>query len=168
MVRRMLRKGSVVAFSALALLVAGCGPGVRAQGSAAIAGFLHTVQADDGEAFEAGIDRPALRADLREQLAALGKSRGVDVGGASEFALDRMITPQAVRLTAARVGPGWPATPTAAQVVPHMQVADRGHVCLEEAASHRCLLAFARRDGAWRLVGMRFTPPPSEAAPGEP
>jgi len=168
MVRRMFRTGSVVAFSALAFAMAGCGPGVRAQGSAAIAELLRAAQADDGKAFEAGVDRPALRVDLREQLAALGKSRGVDVGGASEFALDRMITPQAVRLTAARVGPGWPATPTAAQVVPHMQVADRAHVCLEEAATRRCLLSFAQRDGAWRLVGMRFTPPPSEAPSGAP
>jgi hypothetical protein len=164
----MVRKGPVVAFSALALLMAACGPGVRAKGSAAIASFLAVVQRDDPRAFEAGVDRPALRADLREQLAELGRTRGVDVGGASEFALDRMITPQAVRAAAARVGPGWPAAPTAAQVVPHMKVVDRAHVCLEEAASRRCLLSFAQRDGAWRLAGMRFTPPPSEAPPNAP
>src|SRR5205807_7092140 len=105
MVRPMFRKSPVAAFSVLALLMAGCGPGVRAQGSAAIAAFLRAAQGDDGKAFEAGVDRSALRADLGDQLAELGRSHGVDVGGASEFALDRMITPQAVRLAAARVGP---------------------------------------------------------------
>jgi len=148
--------------------MAGCGPGVRAKDSAAIASFLAVVQRDDDRAFEAGVDRPALRADLREQLAELGRTRGVDVGGASEFALDRMITPQAVRAAAARVGPGWPATPTAAQVIPHMKVADRRHVCLEEAATHRCLLSFARRDDVWRLVGLQFAPPPAEPVSGNP
>jgi len=158
----------VAAFSALAVLLGACGPGLRAKGSAAIASFLADVQRDDVKAFEAGVDRPAVRGDLRAQLAALGKTRGVDVGGASEFALDRMITPQAVRAAAARVGAGWPATPTAAQVLPHMKVADPRHICLEEAATRRCLLSFAQEDGAWRLVGLRFIPPAPEAAPANP
>jgi hypothetical protein len=165
MVRGMLRKGPAVSFFAFALLLSACGPGVRAKGSAAIAGFLATTQADDRKAFEAGLDRPALRSDLGDQLAALGRSRAVDVGGASEFALDRMISPQAVRLTAARVAPNWPATPSAAQIVPHMKVAGRDHVCLEDAASRRCLLTFAQQHGSWRLVGMLFTPPPT-SVPG--
>lgn len=163
MVRRMVRKGLVVALSALACLMGACGGGVRAKGSAAISAFLAATQREDRQAFEAGLDRPALRSDLRDQLADLGRSHGVDVGGASEFALDRMITPQAVRLTAQRVAPGWPAAPTAALVIPHMKVSDPTHVCLEEAASRRCLLSFAREDGAWRLVGMAFTPPPADA-----
>src|SRR5437016_413755 len=120
MVRRMLRKGSVTALSALACLLAACGPGVRADGSAAISRFLAAAQGDDRKAFEAALDRPAVRADLTAQVAELGRSRGVDVdGGASEFAMDRMITPQTVGLAAARTAPGWPATPTAAQIVPH-------------------------------------------------
>ena len=159
MVGNMLRKGPVVALLALACLLSACGGGVRAKGSAAISAFLATVQHDDRQGFEAALDRPALRSDLREQLTELGKTRGVDVGGPSEFALDRMITPQDVGLTAQRVAPGWPATPTAAQIVPHMKALDSRHVCLEEAATRRCLLSFAKRDDRWRLVGMAFTPP---------
>jgi hypothetical protein len=174
MVQRMLRKGLVTALSALACLLSACGPGVRADASKAIAGFLGAAQRDDRKAFEAALDRSALRADLSAQVAELGRSRGVDVdGGASEFAMDRMITPQAVGLAAARTAPAWPATPTAAQVVPHMKITDHTHVCLEEAAGHRCLLTFMRRDGAWRLVGMLAVqlqpdppaPRPTPAAP---
>jgi hypothetical protein len=163
MVQPMHRKGLVVALSALACLLSACGGGVRAKGSAAISAFLAATQREDRKAFEAGLDRPALRSDLRGQLADLGRAHGVDVGGASEFALDRMITPQAVRLTAQRVTSGWPAAPTAAQIIPHMKAPDRAHICLEEAASRRCLLSFAREGGAWRLVGMAFTPPPADA-----
>lgn len=145
----------MTALSALALLLSACGLGERSQASKAIAGFLAVVQRDDRDAFEKGVDRRALQSDLRDQLAEMGKSRGMDVdGGASEFALDRMISPQAVRLAAAHIAPGWPPTPTADQVVTHMKVRDSSHVCLEQAATKKCLLDFARRDGVWRLVGM--------------
>ena len=149
----------------MAALLSGCGGGVRTKGSTAIASFLTTAQGADRAAFEARVDRPAVRSDLTEQMAEVAKRRAVDVGeGPSEFALDRMITPQAVRVAASRVAPGWPATPTAAQIVPHMKAKDSRHVCLEEAATRRCLLSFTQKDGVWRLTGLQFTPPPAETA----
>ncbi len=160
-----LPMGSVVAFGVLALALGGCGLGARAKGSAAIAGFLAAVQRDDHAAFEAALDRPALRSDLSEQMADVGKTHAVDVGGPSEFALDRMISPQAIRLTAARVAPGWPATPTADQILPHMKARGLNFVCLEEAATKKCLLSFTLEKGVWRLTAMAFTPPPAEPAP---
>jgi hypothetical protein len=162
-------KGSVIAFSVLTLAVgaglSGCGLGARAKGSAAIANFLAAVQRDDRTAFEAALDRPALRSDLSEQMADVGKTHEVDVGGPSEFTLDRMISPQAVRLTAARVAPGWPATPTAAQIIPRMKARGLHFVCLEAATTKKCLLSFQQEDGVWKLVAMAFTPPPAEPAP---
>lgn len=157
-------KGRVVAFSLLAFSLSACGFGARHSGSAAIASFLATVQKGDRKAFEAALDRPSLRSDLSEQLADVGKTHEVDVGGPSEFALDRMISPQAIRLTAARVAPDWPATPTAAQIVPHMKARGLNFVCLEEAATKKCLLSFKQEDGAWKLTAMAFTPPPATAA----
>lgn len=168
MVGRMLRNSTAVALGVFASLLGACGGGVRARGSTAIASFLASAQRNDPKAFEAALDRASLRSDLSEQLADVGKSHEVDVGGPSEFALDRMINPQAVRLTAARVAPGWPPAPTPAQIVPHMKAPDRRHVCLEEASTKRCLLSFAEQNGAWRLVGMAFTPPPSDGPPAAP
>ena len=159
--RAMFSKGSAAGFCGLAVLLSACGGGMRTKGSAAIASFLAVAQGGDRRALEPLLDRTALRADLTAQISDLAKRHAVDVGeGPSEFAVDRMITPQAVRLTAARVAPGWPAHPTAAQIVPHMKAKDSRHVCLEEAATKRCLLTFAQKDGAWRLTGMMFTPPP--------
>jgi hypothetical protein len=162
-------KRPVVASSMLVLVLSawglgGCGFGARHGGSVAIAGFLAAVQKDDRKAFEAALDRPALRSDLSEQLADVGKTHEVDVGGPSEFALDRMISPQAIRLTASRVAPGWPATPTPAQIIPHMKARGLHFVCLEDAASKKCLLSFTQENGAWRLTAMAFTPPPASAA----
>ena len=163
MLSQRLYTRSAASLCACAALLSACGGGVRTQGSAAIARFLATVHSGDRKAFEALIDRPAVRSDLTEQMADVAKRHEVDVGeGPSEFAVDRMITLQAVRLTAARVAPVWPATPTAIQIAPHMKARDSRHICLEEAATKRCLLSFARKDGAWRLTGMMFTPPPAE------
>src|SRR5207253_1086966 len=115
MVRDMLRKGVRAAVSLLALALAGCGVDVRADAAQGVARFLDAVRRDDRKAFEAAIDRPALRADLRDQLAQLGRAKGLDVGGASEFALDRMISPEAFRLVEARTGQAMPVAPSAAQ-----------------------------------------------------
>ncbi|MGZ3378426.1 MAG: hypothetical protein ACXU8S_17665 [Phenylobacterium sp.] len=158
MVRRMLRRRAPLAASVLVLALSACGIDVRADAAQGIARFLDAVRRDDHQAFEKAIDRPALRADLRDQLADLGRARDIDIeGGPSEFALDRMITPEAFRLVSARTGEPMPMAPSAAQVALLMTVKDKSHVCLGDAAGQRCALAFAKRGGAWRLTGMRAT-----------
>lgn len=150
----------------LALTLSGCGLGTRADAAGAIARFLDAVHRGDKTAFEAGLDRAALRADLRDQLADLGRSRAIEVdGGPSEFALDRMITPQAFKLVEARTGRPLPMAPTAAQVALLMKVRDRNHVCLADPGKARCRLAFTRENGVWRLVGMQATDLTIEIAP---
>jgi hypothetical protein len=158
----MLRKGPAAAFLALTLVLSGCSLDVRADAAKGIARFLDAVHRGDRAAFEASIDRPALRSDLRGQLAELGKESSLDVGeGASVFALDRMITPQAFRLVEARNGQALPAAPSAAQVALSLQVRDRTHACVTrpgpEPGQSRCVLAFAKKGRAWRLVGMQAT-----------
>jgi hypothetical protein len=154
----MLRRNLVVALTALAVTLGGCDIGVRADASKAIERFLTAVHDDDRKAFEAAIDRAALRADLRDQLTDLARAKGVVVeGGPSEFALDRMINPAAFRLVEARTGQALPAAPKVAAIALMMHVRDRSHVCVGDPGKPRCLLSFAKRDGTWRLVGMQAT-----------
>ncbi len=166
MVRRMFRKGPLVALSALALSLAACGPDPGQAAATAIAKFMAAVQRDDQPAIEAALDRPALRANLRDQLADLGRANGIDVGaGPSEFAMDRMITTQAIRLAEARTG--LPAAPTAAQVAPLLKMPDKAHACVQDTARDHCALTFARRGDVWRLAGMLATEP-HHPQPGRP
>jgi hypothetical protein len=173
MVRRMSARRINIAASAALLALAGCSIDVRADAAQGVAKFLDAVRRDDRKAFEAAIDRPALRADLRDQLADVGRAKDLDIeGGPSEFALDRMITPDAFRLVSARTGEPLPMAPSAAQVALLMTVKDKSHVCLGDEAGRRCALAFAKRGGAWRLTAMRATelkvvalpPPPAPKA----
>jgi len=67
--------------------------------------LLDAAMKGDRVAFEAQIDRPAVRDDVRRQVAQMASVTNLDVeGGASEFALDRMITPSALKLVKAGTG----------------------------------------------------------------
>lgn len=149
MVRPMRR----VAWAAALLLtatVAGCAKPTK-QAAPDVLAFLTAVQSQDQAAFEARLDRTAVRRDLRAQLVELARGAGVEVeGGPSEFALDRMINPNNIRLA----GP----TPSVVELRRLLKRVDDRRVCLpERTAEQACLLTFERQKGgkvAWKLVRM--------------
>ncbi|MBU1379032.1 MAG: DUF2939 domain-containing protein [Alphaproteobacteria bacterium] len=151
----MLRTTVVLALAALGL--ASCN-GSAPKGAAETASRLLTAAyKNDRVAFEAEIDRAAVREDVRRQVNDMARTKALEIdGGPSEFALDRMISPDALRLVD-KTGARLTTPPTARQVVPLMKVVDEGHVCLKDVESPKnCLLTFAKgKDPKWRLVGMR-------------
>ena len=127
----MIRQLSLIALASLGL--AGCG-GTAPQGSApqgaaeSASRLLTAAYRGDRVAFEAQIDRPAVREDVRRQVTRLAQATTLDVdGGPSEFALDRMISPQAFRLVHAGTGKALTSAPTARQVAPLMRTLDARH-----------------------------------------
>lgn len=153
----MLRTTAVLLAAGLGL--AGCGrtaPPVQGGAAESASRLLTAAFTGDRVAFEAEIDRAAVREDLRRQVTGLAKGAALDVdGGPSEFALDRMISPAAFRLVHAGSGEALREAPTAKQVAPLMQVLDGRHACLKDAERGGCLLTFAKGNGHWRLVGMK-------------
>lgn len=155
----MFRAPLLLAVAALAL--SGCGGAAPKGATESASRLLAAALNNDRVAFEAEIDRAAVRDDLRRQVAAMARSTGLEVdGGPSEFALDRMISPDAVRLVDGQ-GHRLTTPPTARQVAPMMKPIDGKRVCLRDAeAPDDCLLTFAKGKAAkagegWRLVGMR-------------
>ena len=117
--------------------------------------LLAAVLSGDRVAFEAQIDRAAVREDVRRQVAEIAKGSALEVeGGPSEFALDRMIGPDAVRVVDGS-GAAPAAAPTPAQVAPLMRRVDSKKACLRETDGDNCVLTFAKGKDHWRLVGMR-------------
>jgi hypothetical protein len=136
--------------------LAGCGGGGSTPDGAAQSAsrLLAAALKGDRAGFEAQIDRAAVRDDVRRQVSQMAKGSALDVdGGPSEFALDRMIGPQAVRVVQAGTGQAVTRPPSPAQVAPLMKRVDRGRVCLKGKTSD-CALMFAKAHGGWRLVGM--------------
>ena len=148
----MIRKLAVLV---VALGLTGCG-GAAPQGAAESASrLLAAALKGDRVAFEAEIDRAAVRDDVRRQIADVARGSVLDVeGGPSEFALDRMISPAAIRVVHAGTGETLTAPPTPAQVAKLMREVDGSRACLRGRKGD-CLLTFAREKRDWRLVGMK-------------
>lgn len=157
MVRPMDRMVRVAALAALVFATQGCGrkPAARAETAAAQA-LLVSAWSEDAQSFEAVIDRAAVRADLRQQLMRVAQANVLAVeGGASDAALDRMITPHAFRLVAAGSGAPLAAPPTREQAAALLKSDGKDRVCLhDQTPQEACLLTFAKARGGWRLVGM--------------
>jgi hypothetical protein len=172
MVRGMKIPIPLAVLSVLALALGACSGGEKTEASKDVARFLDAVRRGDRQAFDAGVNRPEVRSDLREQVKELARLKGVEVdGGPSEFAMDRMIAPEAFHMVDARTGQPPAAGPTPAQVEAMLKVRNATRVCLDDATTHACRITFAKRDGGWKLVGMPATdlrievPPPAPAKP---
>lgn len=157
MVQPMVRTVGVVAATALVLAAGACGrkPAERAE-SSAVQTLLASAWTRDEEAFETVVDRPSVRADLRRQLNQLAEANALAVdGGASDAALDRMITPHAFRLVDALSGMPLTQAPSRAQAAALLRRIDDHRVCVhDQTPEQTCLLTFARAKAGWRLVGM--------------
>jgi hypothetical protein len=138
---------------AVALPLAACNGSAPRGAIESASRLLAAALSGDRVAFEAQIDRKAVREDVRRQVTELAKATALDVdGGPSEFALDRMISPEKVRVVD-RSGAALTAAPTPQQVAPLMRKMDAKHACLK--GSDGCLLTFAKARDHWRLVGMK-------------
>jgi hypothetical protein len=169
MVGAMQIRIPAVALSALALALSACNGGEKTDASKDVARFLDAVRRGDRAGFDAGLNRPEIRSDLREQVKELARLKGVEVdGGPSEFAIDRMIAPEAFHLVDARTGQPLAAGPTPAQVAAMLKVRNATRVCLDDATTHACRITFAKRDGGWKLVGMPATDLRIEVPPRAP
>ena len=89
----------------------------------------------------------------------VARPRALDVeGGPSEFALDRMIGPDALHMVAAGTGQALTTAPGADQIAGRMKTVGVNRACLADTqVPDRCLLTFAKVKGGWRLVGMQAT-----------
>ena len=148
----MRRKFLVLAI--LALPLSACGPSAPKGAAETASRLLAAAMMNDRVAFEAEIDRDALRADMRRQVMEMARTKALDVeGGPSEFALDRMISPDAIRLVDAK-GHRLTEAPEPGEVRGMLKTVDTGHVCLRQGDAD-CLLTFGKSKSGWRLVGMK-------------
>jgi hypothetical protein len=160
---RLLR---TAASAALLLTVQACGGSGKGAAEAVQALLAAQVQGD-AKAFEAGVDRKAVRDDLRRQMIDVGRRAGLDVGGPTDAALDRMIGIDSFHL--ALGGAPLTAPPTLGQVGAQLKTLDKGRVCLHELSpAAPCLLTFAKEAGGWKLVGLPAGHPTFEVAPSAP
>jgi DUF2939 family protein len=146
----------IAALGALLVMAQACASKPETAARSAARGVLSAVQAGDAKALEAWLDRPAIRADLRQQLQGVARANGLEVdGGPSDFALDRMIAPEAFHVVQAGTGAALAAPLSPEQVAAIVRKVDARRVCVHDLTpARRCLLTFARERPGWRLIGM--------------
>jgi hypothetical protein len=144
-----------------ALMAAGCATVAKYDASADIHAFLLSVRNGDRAAFDAHVDKPALKAQLRARLIAEAASangvQSAPVAGALlagplvDVGVELLVRPEVFRAAAEAMGYG-PDQPIPNMLVIGHEVkplaGDRVCVMLDKG----CSFVFRREDGVWKLV----------------
>lgn len=165
---RMTRALSVFAIAA-ALSLGACATIQQYEAASDIRAFLLAIRDTDQAAFDAHIDRPALKAQVRARLVAYVMQRkdtgGLAVLGAAlagpiaDYAVDHLAQPQVFLAVAEAEGysPDQPV-PSAAFLTPLIKPIDADRACVSEKAGGPCVLVFRKEDGAWKLIAFDGDP----------
>lgn len=146
-----------------AFVISACATVPRFEAAGDVHALLVAVRDGDKGAFEAHIDRPALRNQLRarfieEQARHHGEQSWQVMGAALGGPLfgvvaDRLIQPDVLRALALRFGysPERPL-PSQLQIATALRLLDPDRVCVFTQRGGPCALIFKREQGAWKLV----------------
>lgn len=154
-----MKPGPLFAFAAL--LAAGCATVARYDASADIHAFLVSVRNGDRAAFDAHVDKPALKAQLRARLIAEAASASgaqsaptagaILAGPLVDAGVELLVRPEVFRAAAELMGYG-PDKP-----IPNMLII--GHEVKPLSGARVCVMldkgcsfVFQREDGVWKLV----------------
>jgi hypothetical protein len=125
--------------------------------------LLTAIRDDDGAAFDAHVDRPALQRQLEGRILARAEAAGQPdiirgLGAAlaaplASLAVETLVQPQVFRTVAEYYGYG-PDTHIPAQmtIAEALHALPDGRVCATKHRDGPCVLTFAREEGVWRLV----------------
>lgn len=157
----MTRPWRAASLALVAALLAGCATATRLDAGGDIRDFLVAVRDGDRQSFDAHVDRPALKANLRARLLASaasdnGTSRGRTLGALLagplvDVGVDALVRPDVFRAAAELAGYGPDMRiPGRLVIGQDLQLLDDDRVCA--LIRHRCAFVFKREDGVWRMI----------------
>jgi hypothetical protein len=154
----------ILAVLALSLSLGACASAQKLGAANDVHALLVAIRDDDQAAFEAHVDRPALRRELEARMAdELDRSKAdgrLKLLGAllaptvAKVAGDALIQPGTFRMVAAQYGyrPSQPI-PGRFAISTMLRPLDEGRVCAVVKKDGPCLLIFTKEADAWRLSG---------------
>ena len=158
MIRRLL-----IAAAIATLGLTGCASVERVDAAGDVHALLIAIRDGDRAAFDARIDRPALRAQIEAYLVQRARNAKMDeslkglamllAGPAAQAAGDALLRPQVFRAAAEYYGytPDKPI-PGPLAIAGMLRSTGNGRVCAARSKTGPCLLTFARVDGLWKLT----------------
>ena len=148
----------------LALAMAACATVPKFEAAGDIHAFLVAIRDGDRESFDAHVDRPALKTQLKSRLiaeqaenhgAASWQALGAVLAGPLvDVGVDALVQPTTFRAVALQLGyaPDQPI-PNRLQIDAFLRAIGDGSVCVVTRRDGPCTLVFHSEDGVWRLVG---------------
>jgi hypothetical protein len=150
------------ALAALACLVMTSCAGVdRYDAAGDVHAFLIAIRNGDSQTFNAHIDRPALKEQLKARMMAEAQRRGGTMGALGALlarplvgvAVDALVQPDVFRVVAETMGysPDQPI-PNRVLIAAALRRLDSDHVCAPLKRDGPCALVFRNEEGVWRLI----------------
>jgi hypothetical protein len=151
-----------VLIALVTLALSACGTVTRYDAAGDIHALLVAIRDNDRQAFDAHVDRPALKAQMKSRLTETAIQRGGAFGGAvaqmlggvSDALVDAALQPQVFLAVAETKGyrPSKPL-PSRVAITGSLRYLEGDRVCVVDKKDGPCLLVFANEGGTWRLVG---------------
>ncbi|WP_310541657.1 DUF2939 domain-containing protein [Phenylobacterium sp.] len=149
---------------ALAMGLTACATAERLDAAGDVHALLVSIRDGDQAAFDAHVDREALKQEISARLTAEARSPKVDKGwqalGAmlapalADIAGDALVQPQVFHKVAESYGykPGQPI-PNRVAIAGSLKTMDDGRVCATKSKDGPCVLIFREDNGVWKLSG---------------
>jgi hypothetical protein len=150
-----------VLIAVLALVLTACATATRYDAAGDIHALLVAIRDNDRQAFDAHVDRPALKAQLKSRLTAYAVQRGGALGGLlaetfggmTDALVDSAVQPQVFLAIAETKGyrPSKPL-PGRIAITESLRYLEGDRVCVVDKKDGPCLLVFRHEGDAWRLI----------------
>lgn len=153
-------KRALALFALLAAL-AGCSTIPRYEAANDIHAFLVSIRDGDRVGFDAHVDKPALKTNLKARLLEEARQRkdtlgglGVMLGGPLiDVAVDAAAKPEVFRAVAAEYGyDAQKPLPNTLVIAQYVRPLDGGRACIVTRKQGGCVFLFKNEEGTWRLI----------------
>jgi hypothetical protein len=153
-------KRILVTFAALAALLAGCSTVPRFEAASDIHAFLVAIRDGDRAGFDAHVDKPALKTNLRAHLLADGAQKGQASSALSflagplvDLAVDAAARPEVFKLAAAEYGyDSSKPLPNSLAIAQLVHPLEGGRACVVTRSKGPCVFIFKDEEGVWKLI----------------
>jgi hypothetical protein len=146
---------------AATLALAGCATAQRLGAANDVHALLLSIRNNDVAAFDAHVDRPALKRQIEGLIVARADKRygglaSLLAPGLADFAGDTLIQPSVFKYVAKQYGYGDDAKiPGPIEIAAALKTLPDGRVCAVKKKNGPCTLVFTHEDGGWKLTGFQ-------------
>lgn len=154
----MTRLRKTLVLLAAGSILASCATAQKLGAANDVHALLVSIRDNDEAAFDAHVDRPALKREIQAKIEAKAAKRygalAALAPGLADFAGDTLVQPSVFKLVAEQYGYSEQTKiPGAVAIAQALKPLPDGRVCAVKKKDGPCTLVFTKEDGVWKLTG---------------